>query len=116
MHSKKTKSPLRKAQEQLLHSWWVLAFLVAIYCLGLKSFDHKEKSILQLQSHVGFLLDQKRVALGKKQELEKQIASQTDPAYIEMILMKKLGVVPEGNVKICFKKSSEDALSFYEEL
>ena len=40
----------------------------------------------------------------EKQQLQLKIASQTDPAWIEMILMRDLGVVPEGYLKVYFKK------------
>jgi hypothetical protein len=43
-------------------------------------------------------------ALQKRGELELRIASQNDPAWIEMVLMRDLGVVPEGFLKVHFKK------------
>ena len=38
------------------------------------------------------------------QQIRMKIASQMDPAWIEMILMRDLGVVPEGYLKVYFKK------------
>jgi len=114
--SKRLKRPLDALLNQIVHSWWVVMFLALVYALGLRSFQKKDSLMLCLKNQVSFLTDQKDNALRKKIDLEQQIASQKDPAFVEMILMKKLGVVPEGHVKICFKKSPQDILTFYEEL
>lgn len=45
------------------------------------------------------------LALLEKEHLQLKIASFDDPAWIEMILMRDLGVVPEGYLKVHFKSS-----------
>jgi hypothetical protein len=48
-------------------------------------------------------LEQKKIELlADREELCAQIQSQSDPAWVEMILMRELGVVPEGWLKIHF--------------
>ncbi len=48
-------------------------------------------------------LEQKKAELlADREELRSQIQSQSDPAWVEMILMRELGVVPEGWLKIHF--------------
>ncbi len=113
---KKSRNIYVVGLKYILSSWWVVCFLVVTYGLGLKSFEKKELSIAGLKAQVSLLANQKILATQKKLDLEKQIASRSDPAYIEMILMKHLGVVPEGHVKISFKKAPLDALTFYDEL
>jgi len=44
------------------------------------------------------------VAMEKNEDYHLRLASQSDPAWIEMILMRDLGVVPEGFLKVHFKK------------
>lgn len=44
--------------------------------------------------------------MAEQQELILQIESQTDPAWVEMVLKRNLGLVPEGQVKVYFKKGS----------
>jgi hypothetical protein len=46
---------------------------------------------------------EKKQAFLEKEHLQLKIASQNDPAWIEMILMRDLGVVPEGYVKVHFR-------------
>lgn len=114
--NKRSKYFSSKVAYQLVKSWWVFGFFIFVYILGLKSFKIKDTLMHGLQRQVAYLTEQKEYAFKKKLNLQQQIASQQDSAFVEMILMKKLGVVPEGHVKICFKKSSQDSLSFYEEL
>jgi hypothetical protein len=40
----------------------------------------------------------------EKEELSSQLASQSDPAWIELVLLREVGVVPEGFLKVHFKK------------
>ncbi len=40
----------------------------------------------------------------EKEELAHQIASQSDPAWIELVLLREVGVVPEGFLKVHFKR------------
>ena len=39
----------------------------------------------------------------ERENLQMQIASHNDPAWIEMVLMREIGVVPEGWIKVHFK-------------
>ena len=43
--------------------------------------------------------------LGEKQEeLRLQIASQSDPAWVELLIKKQLGMVPSGQTKVYFEE------------
>jgi hypothetical protein len=48
------------------------------------------------------LTKQKQIAMDYKESLQLQINSQSDPAWVELTLMKGLGLVPEGQVKFFF--------------
>ncbi|MDE3047241.1 MAG: hypothetical protein KGI83_02705 [Verrucomicrobiota bacterium] len=48
--------------------------------------------------------NEKAQVLQIKEDLQLRIASQNDPAWIEMVLIRELGVVPEGFLKVHFKK------------
>jgi len=96
-------------------SWWVFGFALLVYFLGLQSFQKKHFLIANLQDQVRYLSVQKSLAQKNKEELQQQILSQQDPAYVELMLMKKLGVVPDGHVKIRFKKSDHDSTTIFEE-
>jgi hypothetical protein len=84
----------------LLESWWVAG--LAILCLGLYEQGAKvlEKEIALFQHQAGSL-QQKTIQARKLQaELKLQVTSQSDPAWIELVLIKSIGLVPEGYKKI----------------
>lgn len=86
-----------------LRSWWTI--LILLLCFGFYEHEHKKRqeisSILTAQKNE--LQNKKINALERHDSLLMQINSQTDPAWIELVLMKKLGLVPEGQTKIFFK-------------
>ncbi|PIS00422.1 MAG: hypothetical protein COT84_07725 [Chlamydiae bacterium CG10_big_fil_rev_8_21_14_0_10_35_9] len=90
--------------ELFIKSWWVIS--VCLLCfLGYNHFAKKRKhDIFLLQEKLAHLELARDKALQEKDDLSLQICSQSDPAWIELILMKQLGVVPEGYLKIHFKK------------
>ena len=83
---------------------WMLLFAVLCYGIYAKGMEKKKAIFYQLEDKIKKLEHARASALLKREELEMEINSQTDPAWIEMLLMKKLGVVPEGQVKVYFEK------------
>lgn len=89
-------------KSQLFASWWVFFFaLLCFICYeqGIKISNEQyrilSKQLLQLKN-------EKQNALALQVELSAQVQSQTDNSWIEFLLMKELGVVPEGYKKIYF--------------
>lgn len=85
--------------------WWVILFAISSLLLfehGLKK-RNQEFNKLYKQWHEWKKLEEE--ALVKQENLLLQINSQSDPAWVELILIKRLGVVPEGKTKVFFKKS-----------
>ena len=66
-----------------------------------KVFTYRE-----LASRFDRLSHQKELVLQERDDLLLQVQSQNDPAWIEMALMKSLGVIPEGQIKVFFKKKA----------
>ncbi len=77
-----------------------LAFSYGVYDQGIQK---KNALYAHLKSSVRRLENEKLCVLREKEDLLLRIESQTDPEWIRMILMKKLGVVPEGQIKVHFK-------------
>lgn len=50
------------------------------------------------------LESERNLALELKSDLALRIQSQSDPAWVELVLMRDLGVVPEGWLKVHFEK------------
>jgi hypothetical protein len=89
-------------EEMTIHSWWVVIYLLLSYALYEKAIYHHEITFSQLHHKFIELEQEKQQALALKQELKLQINSQSDPAWIELSLMRKLGLVPEGQTKVYF--------------
>ncbi len=92
-------------EETLFYSWWVILFLLlchAAYERGLaqyhRDYDKLYEQLLDLQA-------EKQKALEIKEDLQLQINSQSDHAWLELVLIKGLGVVPEGQTKVFFEKA-----------
>lgn len=64
-----------------------------------------EKNIAyqELTRRMNELEMEKAMALSEQEDLKLQIESQSDPAWIQMMLMKGLGMVPDGQIKVYFK-------------
>ena len=79
----------------------ILLFVI----LGLYADGIRRKNVVvnRMESSLAKLECEKILAMQNQDDLRMQIASQSDPQWIEMVLMEKLGVVPEGQVKVYFK-------------
>lgn len=108
--SKKEGRPLSLRQrlfsEGITKSWWVILFLLICALVYEPHFLHLKESEALLQKKLLELKSDKEIALQLQEELQLKINSQDDHDWIEMTLMRKLGLVPEGQVKILFKKQA----------
>lgn len=105
MISKKNNKTLslRLFEMLIVRSWWVLIFLILCYTCYNMANTKREKAIFDMQSKYNRLIQEKQFAFQTKEDLQLRLLSQSDPAWIEMILMKELGVVPENKIKVHFK-------------
>ncbi|MBS0654844.1 MAG: hypothetical protein JSR46_03620 [Verrucomicrobia bacterium] len=85
----------------LFFEWWWVAGL-AILCLGIYEQGAKvlEKEIALFQHQADDLRQKTVQARALQAELKLQVTSQSDPAWIELVLIKNIGLVPEGYKKI----------------
>jgi len=63
----------------------------------------RNKAIFEMKNKHDSLKKEKLFAVQTKDDLYLRLLSQSDPAWIEMILMKELGVVPKNQMKVHFK-------------
>lgn len=85
-------------------SWWVVLFCATVGVVHLHFFKLQKEGVKNLENRLVNMQKEKLAALSLRNDLKERIASQSDPAWIEMVLMRDLGVVPEGFLKVHFKK------------
>lgn len=101
------KKRSRLFEEVILKSWWaILFFLITLFAFDQASASRMREERL-LRNKVASLIQKKEEAIELQEELELKIASQDDSSWIELTLMKELGLVPEGNTKILFSRPED---------
>lgn len=85
-------------------SWWVVCFCLMVGLVHFHFLKEKKLVLSILSSRLEEMKIEKLLALEKREDLNLRISSQNDPAWIEMVLIRDLGVVPEGFLKVHFKK------------
>ena len=83
---------------------WLIAIFIGCGALYLHALWQKDRAYQQTASQLSSLEQDKQEALAQQEELRAEIESQKDPAFIEMILKRNLGLVPEGQVKVYFRQ------------
>lgn len=83
-------------------SWWVIAFILMCAVLFERGLKGREDSFQQLREQQAYLILEKRNSLSLQNYLEQQISCQNDLSWLEITLMRELGLVPENNQKVFF--------------
>lgn len=94
----------KKFYTSILNNAWLIAFILLCGILYENGMDSKKNQFQQLQTQLADLHQEKELASLEQQNLLKQINSQSDPAWIELVLIKGLGLSPEDSQKFYFEK------------
>jgi hypothetical protein len=70
-----------------------------------QAFYHWKNEYFRLKRRSEIIQEQKNQALLLRERLLLQINSQSDPEWIELVLMQGLGLVPEGQTKAYFSNT-----------
>jgi hypothetical protein len=92
----------RDKKRIIAQSWWVIAFISICGLMYFNSITKKNVIVASLDQRLRALNEEKASLLEEKEDLLLQINSQSDPAWIQLTLMKGLGLVPEGQLKVYF--------------
>ena len=85
-------------------SWWVLLFCAFVSLAYLHALKGRNAALGEMAFRFGVMEKEKMTVLQEQEDLRMRIASQNDPAWIEMVLMREIGVVPEGWMKVHFTR------------
>ena len=84
-------------------SWWVIAFCSIVGLMHLHALKNRNAALKEISFRFDEMEKERSMMSQEKEDLQMRIASQNDPAWIEMVLMREVGVVPEGWIKVHFK-------------
>lgn len=87
-----------------MRSWWVILFSLLCLMFYEQSQKHRKVFFEELKEIYEELNAEKMRSLKLNQELMLNINSQSDPAFVELTLMKVLGVTSDKQVKAYFYK------------
>jgi hypothetical protein len=87
----------------IMRSWWVILFSLVCFALFEHAVKKEESDYAKLYEHLMVLQTAKEEGLKIQHALHLQVNSESDPAWIELTLMQRLGLVPEGHIKVFFK-------------
>lgn len=83
-------------------SGWFFLLLGAGALFYMHAINEKKRTYEEMVSMLDLLEKEKSEALLLKDDLALQIQSQSDPAWVEMVLKRNLGMVREGQMKVYF--------------
>ncbi len=99
----KTPSNRSKLYNELIRkSWWAILFLLLCLFAFDSAMKKREQEEERLKQKLLDLAYEKEKLYKKCIDLQDQISSQDDPAWVELTLIRCLGLVPEGQKKVIF--------------
>lgn len=90
--------------QSIVGSWWVGLFFLIIFIFYDQSIKATNRELLGLQCKYKSEILQKEQLVFEGNDLKDRYNSCQDPAWIEQLLIRELGVVPKGYMKVYFKK------------
>lgn len=93
---------IRYFEQLFMGFWWVILFALLSFMLFEQGMKIRHHEYAKLQEHHKDLEKQQKEALALQEKLKLAINSQSDPAWVELVLMKGLGLIPEGQIKVFF--------------
>ena len=94
---------LRVIEEMFLRSWWVILFMLICYMFFEHSVKQRDIEYVKLYHQLIELREARKLEQAEHDKLLRHINSQSDSAWIELTLMKGLGLFPEGQTKVYFQ-------------
>ena len=87
----------------MLHTCGVIAFCAICVSVSLHAASGRTAALQAVSFRLQEMEKEKQIAMEKREELMACLQSESDPAWIELVLMKELGVVPDGWIKVHFR-------------
>lgn len=86
----------------ILNWGWFCGFILLTAIVTERALKHVNELDTQLDIQLSSLIKEREEAIKLREQLQQQINSQSDPEWIELVLKRELGLVPEGQIKVLF--------------
>lgn len=93
-------------EELVMRSWWVVLIVIVCYATYEQAIKHADAEYTNLHQQLTALQREREQLLDMQSDLQWQVNSQSDPVWVELTLMKGLGLAPEGHTKVFFSKQA----------
>lgn len=84
--------------------WWTALFCGSVALLYGQAMARRSALLQDVTLRLNEIEREMVLALEEKETLALSLASQSDPAWMELVLLRQMGVVPEGFLKVHFKR------------
>lgn len=98
-------SSFKLLENLFVRSWWVILFALLCFVLFEQGIKKRDQDFTKLSQHYSELKIAKENALKIQAVLLQHMNSESDPAWIELVLMQELGLTPEEHTKVFFTSS-----------
>lgn len=88
----------------LCHWWWTALFCGCVALFYGQAMARRSALLQDVTLRLKEIERETDLALEEKETLALSLASQSDPAWMELVLLRQMGVVPEGFLKVHFKR------------
>lgn len=92
------------ASYHFFSNWWVIGCCVLCLIGYIEGIKSRSLMAQELKFKISEIEREIAFASQENEELSLQLASRDDPAWIELVLLKQVGVVPDGFLKVHFTK------------
>ncbi len=93
---------IKRLEQMFVQWWWVVLWFLSLLTLYEMSSQTRNDEFMRLTAHREQLQRDQEQALARHADLSLQVNSQSDPDWVELVLRKGLGLVPEGQTKVFF--------------
>lgn len=90
--------------QTLRKNWWMVTFLCLVALFFWQNSRKTHFIAAELEDRLALIIEEKRLAAFARDDLLLQIESQNDPQWVELVLMRRLGMIPFGQIKVHFEK------------
>ncbi len=84
--------------------WWTATFCLSVGVIYGQGIRTRNEGLLGVTHRLAAMEREYATCLEQNEMLSLRLASQSDPAWIELVLLRQMGVVPEGFLKVHFNK------------